>query len=471
MSPEKQGQAPIGRTPSPLARRLQEVEPLAVENESVNADPPVQADDGKQKLIAEVESELHGPKKEKRRLMPKLNFKVKYPNPRREIVVKSLLSTLVVFLMLTAVAFLSLVAAIIVCVVLLLSMPFIWNRRILDRILPPRYKLVGQAPEKGFRGGFWRIGGKWLYSRLGWVWLSSPSWKERDRIAGERLWELRKVQKIVAFTNSKGGSAKTALAVWLIAIYMDLIKRPMTAFDVNESPGSTADRLGIEEEGTIQLRDYIESFEKGEIKDAENFLDQADSHRQTGVMVIASDPVLNEDIPKYKFARALANAKRQAHTVFCDLGNEIKGPTNLVSVQMADTLVFAGNVHMANSLKDLGKTQTRYAGLEVPKKVQQGVIAIVGDRTRTNKQVMRKRMGYAEQYDYPVERVLVIPKNNYMAAGKVVDITKIPLKLRVLLKEALVAIVLAEVVKAEVKTTEDYERRLPQPAQETQQES
>ncbi len=466
---------PIGGVPQPRRHRPRQGEGPP-NGTTEHAEPPEVPEivEETSSAVEEAPQEASPPeakparKKPQPRLRPKLPQK--YRSPQKELLVKIGLVAAVLVCLAVAVVALKGVVMILVVLILLLALPFAFDRKILDRFLPVRYEPEEPVPGRGLRGIFWKLIGERMYVRLGWQWIATPSWAERDALADEKLWEFRDVQKIIAFANSKGGSAKTALAVWLIAFYAHVIKRLMTAFDVNESPGSTSDRLGIDEGHTIQLRAYLKKFEAGGLGSLASFFEEADSHRQTGVMVIASDPVLNEQIALYKFREALKNVKLQAHTVVCDLGNEIKGPTNRGSVEMAQTLVFAGNVHMANSEKDLGKTMQRYSNLGVPVKVRNSVIIVVGDKVRTNKQIYRQRMVYAQRYtevmhepnkenggepyapldfEFPLARVHVIPFNQYMAKGKVVDVNKIPRKIKVLLKEALIAVVRAEVVPEE----------------------
>jgi hypothetical protein len=189
--------------------------------------------------------------------------------------------------------------------------------------------------------------------------------------------------------------------------------------------------------GTIELREYLQLVEEGQLDDEERFNDVVQWDRDSGVSVIASEATSNQSFTAHSFMKGLRRAKQNSHSVFCDLGNGIMREANIGSVHMADTLVFPGNVNMADSLDDISNTKMRYADLGVPQKVQNGIVVIVGAR-------LRDREKYAERFDNPVERTFVVPFNRYMKQGKPVSIPKLPRRIRVILKEILVAIVKAE---------------------------
>ncbi len=57
-------------------------------------------------------------------------------------------------------------------------------------------------------------------------------------------------------------------------------------------------------------------------------------------------------MPKYQAKLGLEKLAEGFHSVFCDLGNGIKSSGNLGAVEVADTLVFMGNVNSADSMVD-----------------------------------------------------------------------------------------------------------------------
>lgn len=303
---------------------------------------------------------------------------------------------------------------------------------------PPRHYIAeGSQPTSGIRGLIWRFGGSWLYAHFGWESLRQLSLSERNKNALDELWLLRHKQKIVTIVNSKGGSGKTTIAVWLSASLSSAIKRHVVAFDANENTGHTASRLGIQRENTIQLRKLLKQCES--LDDLAKLTEVVDWHRETGVSVIASEAANNSAFSRDRFIRALSIIKQSSHAVFCDCGNGISHPANRGSVQLADTLVFPGNAASGDSLRDITNTMKQYSDpkFRMAQKVTKGVIVIVGAKES-------ERRTYAHLYDFPVERVFAIPRNSYMAGDNIVSLGRVPLRVRVILLEILVAILRAE---------------------------
>ena len=318
----------------------------------------------------------------------------------------------------------------------------------------PRYEPSGPVPVTGLLGLLWKWPNSRLYARFGWTWLLKRTNRERYNVGIAELWDKRKVQKIVAFVNRKGGSAKTACTVWLSIFMFWAIKRHIVAIDSNENSGHTASRLNIHrksealkrgkgEIGTIELREFLQSVEHGLLASLSELTEVVDWDKDTGVTVVASDPSSNVKFTQVLFQNGLLALKRSAHHVFCDLGNGIPHPANVGSVNLADTLVFTGNVNMADSLPDITNTMTRYTDMGYPQKVANGIIVIVGAK-------VRQRKDYAVRYGYPAERVFVIPRNRYMKSGKPARMSRVPLRIRAILVEILVAIINAKVVPEEV---------------------
>ena len=94
------------------------------------------------------------------------------------------------------------------------------------------------------------------------------------------------------------------------------------------------------------------------------------------------------------------------HSVFCDLGNSIKSQGNWSAVEIADTLVFMGNVNAADSVVDFGKddptgegddlmsTMEAYRGMGMSTKVREGIIVILGakaEHAQTLRRPLRRR--------------------------------------------------------------------------------
>jgi MinD-like ATPase involved in chromosome partitioning or flagellar assembly len=322
--------------------------------------------------------------------------------------------------------------------------------KVLDRFRPKKHNPPEDVPTRLVRGIYWKLFGKRLHARLGWEWLAKRSKKQQLLDNGNKLWDVRWIQIIVAFANLKGGSAKTAICVWLVALYAKLTESKPLAIDVNENAGHTASRLGIkrdseakdpEREGTIEMREYLVKCIAGKLDHKEDLIDVVDWHRETGVMVIASNAVSTDDIDHDSMRKGLRVGKHHVNVVFTDCGNDLKRPGNLNAVRMAGRLVFCGNSHMAGSCVDFGdmelpddlkNTMATYTSLGLGDKVKAGILVIIGK--------LRDRKKYAEHYGFPLERVFVIPFNRYMKDGKEVKLKKIPLRVLVVLSDILVAI-------------------------------
>jgi hypothetical protein len=308
-------------------------------------------------------------------------------------------------------------------------------------------------------------------------WLVRWDLRRRHRLARDELWARRRTKKIYAFLNSKGASGKTAGSTTTGLLFADAIKRDCVVADMNDSPGGTARRLGIKRRSTLQLQEYLRRYRGGEFPSAQSIADNLEWPRESGLFVISSEAVARTTVPKYQVKLGLEKLAEGFHSVFCDLGNGIKSAGNLGAVEMADTLVFMGNVNSADSVfdfrredptdegDDLKNTMDAYAGLGMPEKVAQGIIVILGARPG-----YRKR--YAEHYNFPLERVFIVPKNRYMKRGHALRKNRLPLGVRVVIYEILVAMLRApappphELKRATPGEREQFERGDPVPAGE-----
>ena len=287
------------------------------------------------------------------------------------------------------------------------------------------------------------------YIRYAVEWTLRPGLRRRNRLARDELWARRRTKKIYAFLNSKGASGKTAGSTTSGLLFADAINRDCVVVDMNDSPGGTARRLGIKRRATLQLQEYLRRYRGGEFSTAQSIADNLEWPRESGLFVISSEAVAKTTVPKYQVKLGLEKLAEGFHSVFCDLGNGIKSSGNLGAVEMADTLVFMGNVNSADSVvdfrredptdegDDLRNTMDAYSGLGMPEKVKRGIIVILGARSG-----MRKR--YADHYGIPVERVFIVPKNRYMKRGHALRKNRLPLHVRVVMYEILVAMLRAE---------------------------
>lgn len=289
----------------------------------------------------------------------------------------------------------------------------------------------GPVPTSGLRGKLWEGPGSRLYARYGWQRLTNLSWSDRDKVADNLLWQHRETQLTFTGLNTDGASCKTQSMAWL-AGQASLSIYPSIIIDVNEAPGATAKRFGIEPDSTLMLRDYVRDYER--ITGSSDLLRRAKWQEQTGVVVIASERNSREMFDVDHAERALRHLKSMGHSLFCDAGNPVSAWGNLAAIRVADQLIFPGNVNKPDSLDTLPATQQLYRTVEEgvhADKVEQGIIIVFGGK-------LSRREHYAKRYEWPIERVFVIPRNDYMFHTKPVDFDKIPLEISVILKEILV---------------------------------
>ena len=209
--------------------------------------------------------------------------------------------------------------------------------------------------------------------------LFRPDLRRRNKAALDSLWRLRRTKKVYAFLNSKGASGKLGSTTTGL-LFADAIKRDCVVVDMNNSPGGPARRLGIKRTETMQLPEYVRRYRGGELPTAESIADKLAWPRQSGIFVISSEAVAKGDVRKYQAKIGLERLTEGFHSVFCDLGNGIKSSGNLAAVEVADTLVFMGNVNSADSVvdfrrddptdegDDLKNTMDAYASLGMPER-------------------------------------------------------------------------------------------------------
>jgi hypothetical protein len=283
-------------------------------------------------------------------------------------------------------------------------------------------------------------------------WMFRWNLRGRQKRAQETLWRMRTTKKIYAFLNSKGSSGKTAGSTTTGLLFADVIRRDCVAVDMNDSPGGTARRLGIRRDDTLNLRDYLRKYRGEERPTAESIGRELEWTRDAGLFVISSESIANTtDDPggRDRVKEGLEQLAESVHSVFCDLGNSIKSVGNWSAVEIADTLVFMGNINAADSVVDFGKddptgegddlmsTMNAYRGMGMSTKVREGIIVILGA-----KQSMRRR--YADHYGVGIDQVYIIPSNRYMKRGNVVRKNRMPLAVRTVVYEILVAMVKAK---------------------------
>ncbi len=333
-----------------------------------------------------------------------------------------------------------------------------------DIVSVPRRPLWKDEPDPAPRRGIDEILTLGAYLRYAVEWTVRPGLRRRNRAALDEIWRHRRTKKIYAFLNSKGASGKTAGSTTSGLLFAGAINRDCVVVDMNDSPGGTARRLGIKRRDTLQLQEYVRRYRGGEFASTQSIADELEWPRESGLFVISSEAVARTTVPKYQAKIGLEKLAEGFHSVFCDLGNGIKTSGNLAAVEVADTLVFMGNVNSADSVvdfrredptdegDDLRNTMEAYSSIGMPEKVKQGIIVVLGARPS-----MRKR--YAEHYGMPVERVFIVPNNRYMKRGNVVRKNRLPLGVRVVIYEILVAMMKADAPpEQEIKRTTGAEK-------------
>lgn len=345
----------------------------------------------------------------------------------------------------------------------------------------PRFERPDLVPLHGLHHLVWLMVGQWLYPLTGWDWLVRRSNRERFDTACKSVWDLRHVQKIFAVVNSKGGSVKTSTTVYLGKLHAFIVKQTIVALDANVNSGHTAKRMGILRESTLQLRTFIKAVTKS-LQNLPQLFDQIEWEPETGLGVIASEKASNANFSLKSFKAALLWLKDKIHSVWCDLGNGIMTPSNVGSVDLADTLIFPGLVTSGDSLDDILSTQQRYIEKGYGVKVHNGIIVIVGirrflpsvvkprtaeekarlaageevkDRSGLHLTLNGVRKAFAAYYEWPLEQLFVVPRNHYMKRDKPAKLSRLPLRVKVVLAEALVAALKADVVRTETGTAED----------------
>jgi len=318
-----------------------------------------------------------------------------------------------------------------------------------DIVAPPLQNDEDPAPGTGLSERVIVLG---CHLRYAIEWTFRWNLRKRQKAALETLWRMRTTKKIYAFLNSKGSSGKTAGSTTTGVLFADAIRRDCVAVDMNDSPGGTARRLGIRRTDTLNLRDYLRKYRGEERPTAESIGRDLEWTRDAGLFVISSESVANTtDDPggRDRVKEGLEQLAESVHSVFCDLGNSIKSQGNWSAVEIADTLVFMGNVNAADSVVDFGKddptgegddlmsTMDAYRGMGMPTKVREGIIVILGA-----KQGMRRR--YADHYGVGINQVYIVPNNRYMRRGNVVRKNRLPLPVRTVVYEILVAMVKAK---------------------------
>lgn len=344
----------------------------------------------------------------------------------------------------------------------------ILRTKLFNRLLPAKHAPPETVPRRGIRGLLWKYLGSDLYARFGWPWLAKLSKRERYKNALKELWKYRNARRTIVIVNSKGGSGKSMLTAYLAVMYNFVFRAPPLAFDVNESPGSTARRLGLTRETTIRIREFLKM--RHDIKSVQDLMEVADRHPDTGAIVISSDDDSVERIDQGAFEEGLDMAGKFVPVIFCDTGNQLLTSTNVGSVKRADALIVPANVHMSDAPEDGRSTLSGYSEVDggtYAEKVRRAIVVPIGS-------LQFKRKKYAKFYGVPSSQVYIIPWNWYMKRGKIAKLKWLSLKAKVTLLEILLAAmkspsvsataqVLVEPTRVDMPTTKPAKQSPPAP--------
>jgi hypothetical protein len=297
-------------------------------------------------------------------------------------------------------------------------------------MLPVRFEAPDKPPTSGFKGYLWKyLGGRWFYLRSGLAWLVQPGLRERLQRADDDIWALRDVQKIWAFMNSTGKAGKTQAATYFAAVAATALKRSVCVMDLNESPGGSAPRLGVELDDTILIRPFLKRC--AEFVSQAKFSLDVGWQRRTGVFVIAAEEEDESQILTRENVRAgIRVVKDNCLQVMCDLGNGIPAAGNLAAFDVADILVFP--VSNKDSHRDLPSNLRAYSRRGYGAKLEHAILVVFGAK-------QNQRAEIAARYELPVSQVFVVEQDPYMQNLEVTDLQKLKRRSRVVLYEAVLA--------------------------------
>ncbi|HET8883926.1 MAG TPA: hypothetical protein VFM68_00460 [Candidatus Saccharimonadales bacterium] len=196
-------------------------------------------------------------------------------------------------------------------------------------------------------------------------------------------WQLSEMaltkKRIVAVMNSKGGSGKTPFATYLAATLQLAIKKQCGIIDANENNGTTASRLGIDRMQYMMLRAALLNLVS--IDDLDKMSTAFGAHKQTGLLLLASDPEkTNKTFTLAQFVELVRTVKKNLHSLVLDTGNGNAHPANEGSFREADIVVNTAIVGNPDSFEGVVTTRSAYYTLGYEDKVRRSFIVISGTR-------------------------------------------------------------------------------------------
>jgi hypothetical protein len=234
---------------------------------------------------------------------------------------------------------------------------------ILDNVLPRKYDPPAVIPKRSFRGFYWRSIGNNLYARLGWEWLATLSWAEREVNADRNLRKMDDVQTVLVTESAKGGCGKTAETASTSIADASVTKARILGFDADVDGGHLAERYDIDPSTTVLLRHAIEVCKQGVEAALKAMVGHVRWHLETGVALIASEEASNVDVEIEDVVKAIHVVKSDFIRVYIDLNGALLHNANLGCVIAGRVLTFPGLHRDKASVRDIRATITRYLDL------------------------------------------------------------------------------------------------------------
>lgn len=274
----------------------------------------------------------------------------------------------------------------------------------------------------------------------------------------EELYYLSTTKRhIVTVLNSKGGSGKTPLAVYLAICLYQAVREQILLVDVNENDGTTAQRAGVDRTRTATIRHALAHPEL--FMSYDSIAEQLLKPPKYGVRVMSSDPGGTDDIAKEPFKNMLLRLKYHGgHSMFCDSGNGNAKPANMAATEVADTLLFTVLADNPDTFEQALSTMHAYKQLGQGNKVRRGFVVVSATRPDDTREKFLETLRDTarkirvrdethgshelsiEEFNIQPERIFLIPHSDYIKERQVADHKKIGQEVFVAYLELLLAI-------------------------------
>lgn len=289
-----------------------------------------------------------------------------------------------------------------------------------------------------------------------------PSVRQTIRLADLRqlLYELSaRQQHVIAYANSKGGSAKTPTAGNAAMAFNAVTRHPTLFVDANENDGNGAQEIGVKRAETASILYILNNL--GEFTVPSDIWGvRCKTPPDHSVYVVASEPNWFDykGIPEEAFVRVLQHLKRSGpHSAFVDCGNGSGAATNHAAVKVASTLTFPAIVDDPVSLRGLLTTMLAYDRLGQGDKVKQAFIvasrchgetrddiyAMLAEEAKNTAPVNDTGARYnlsLEEFEITPERIFPIPHDDYIKSRQPARFDRLAIETQIAYLEYLVAV-------------------------------